>query len=101
LYFGVGKNSREDGERGDGHGYTDEQSKRGEGNFAAGETPIEPKREARAQEKRHNDAGMRNGDGSPSALPQQIGVEFQADQEHEQDDANLGDDGQKRCYRQR
>ena len=50
-----------------------------------------------AQQKRRDDAGVRDGHRGVGPRAQQPGVELQADQEHVQDDADLRDDFQRRA----
>src|ERR1700722_169390 len=87
----VSQDACEDGEGRDRHRYPDEQRETREGYARGRESWVEKYRERRTHQKRSEDAGVRDSDGCVPAVAQQLGIKFESDEKHVQDDADLCD----------
>lgn len=89
--FSILEDAGEDGKGGDGHGHSLKEGETREGDGGIREAGVEPQGENASQDKREDNTGVRNGDRSAGLLAELESVEFQADEKHIEDDAELGD----------
>src|ERR1700722_1280927 len=89
LHPAIGQDPRQHRKRRNRHRNASKQRKRSEPNAAVRVTRIQPQRQRASQQKRHNNARMRNQNRSLRPPPQQLDVELHPNQEHVQHDADL------------
>jgi hypothetical protein len=87
----VSQDTSEYRECGDRHRHADEECEAGERDVVRRQPREQVNREHRSQHEWRDDAGVRDEDRRLSAPADQIGVEAEADEEHIEDHAYLGD----------
>ena len=90
----LGENPRQHGKCGDAHRRAHEERHRRERHLRriVEEPRIKIERQRRTQQKRRDDAGVADDDGLVAAILEQLGIEFQADEEQEEDHPELAED---------
>ena len=77
--------------RSDAHGDAHEQAKGQKGDMGRGKPRIQEVSQADPHRKGDNNAGVADDDGRVSPMLQQLDVQFHADDEHEQNQAQLAE----------
>jgi len=93
VEISLGEDSGENGKGRDAHCRAEEKRHGGESHrwHRVEEVGVENHGDQRARQKRRHDTGVADDDGGVSAVAEKLGVEFQADQEQEEDHADLAE----------
>ncbi len=93
MHVAVGQDAREHGERGGRHRRPEEQHERER--VAVGVLPGQGEGEQRAEHERHDGGAEGDARRDLALAPYQLLVELQPDHEHEQDQPDVGEGGQR------